>query len=99
VASFRRGVPGEFAGDGPGAPFVAGPGLRKVRRVARTLTGTRIRFWPDRQIFVADSQWSFDSITQRARQTAYLVPGLAIRVRDGRPPALALVRSSTTRAT
>ena len=32
------------------------------------------------------------SITQRARQTAYLVPGLAIRVRDDRPPALALVR-------
>ena len=24
VASFRRGVPGEFAGDGPDAPFVAG---------------------------------------------------------------------------
>jgi len=93
VASFRRGVPGEFAGDGPDAPFVAGPGLRKIRRVAKTLTGTRIRFWPDRQIFVADSQWSFDSITQRARQTAYLVPGLAIRVRDDRPPALALVRA------
>ena len=93
VASFRRGVPGEFAGEGPDAPFVAGPGLRKIRRVARTLTGTRIRFWPDRQIFVADSQWSFDSITQRARQTAYLVPGLAIRVRDDRPPALALVRA------
>src|SRR5439155_5605292 len=92
VASFRRGVPGEFAGDGPDAPFVAGPGLRKIRRVAKTLTGTRIRFWPDRQIFVADSQWSFESITQRARQTAYLVPGLAIRVRDDRPAALALVR-------
>ena len=33
-----------------------------------------------------DSRWSFDSLRQRARQTAYLVPGLEIRIRDERPP-------------
>src|SRR5262249_2637819 len=56
------------------------------RRVAKKVTGTRIRFWPDPQVFVRDSRWSFDALTQRARQTAYLVPGLTIRIRDGRPP-------------
>jgi DNA gyrase subunit B len=86
AASFRRGVPGEFAGPGPKASFTSRPGLRKVRRVAKKVTGTRIRFWPDPQVFVRDSRWSFDALTQRARQTAYLVPGLAIRIRDGRPP-------------
>jgi DNA gyrase subunit B len=86
AASFRRGVPGEFAGDGPKASFTARRGLRKVRRVAKKVTGTRIRFWPDPQVFVRDSRWSFDALRQRARQTAYLVPGLAIRVRDERPP-------------
>jgi DNA gyrase subunit B len=86
AAGFRRGVPGEFAGPGPKASFAARPGLRKVRRVAKKVTGTRIRFWPDPQVFVRDSRWSFDALRQRARQTAYLVPGLAIRIRDERPP-------------
>ncbi len=86
AASFRRGVPGEFSGPGPDAPFVPGSGLRRVRRVAKAKTGTRIRFWPDRQIFVRGTRLSFDALTQRARQTAYLVPGLTIRVQDDRPP-------------
>src|SRR5207247_9670915 len=46
AASFRRGVIGEFSGPDPDASFKPGQGLRKVRRVAKTLTGTRIRFWP-----------------------------------------------------
>jgi DNA gyrase subunit B len=87
TASFRRGVIGEFSGPQPDAPFVPGQGLRRVRRVAKTLTGTRIRFWPDGQVFVRDARWSFDALAQRARQTAYLVPGLTIRVRDERAAA------------
>ena len=87
VASFRRGVPGEFAAEGPQASFTRGGGLRKTRKVARKVTGTRIRFWPDRQVFTKDADWDFRALVQRARQTAYLVPGLAIRVRDDRPPA------------
>ena len=59
AASFRRGVPGEFAGPGPKAAFTSRKGLRKVRRVAKKVTGTRIRFWPDPQVFVRDSRWSF----------------------------------------
>ena len=84
AASFRRGVIGEFSGPDPDASFVPGQGLRRVRRVAKTLTGTRIRFWPDRQVFVRDARWSFDALAQRARQTPYLVPGLTLRVRDER---------------
>ncbi len=85
TASFRRGVPGEFAGPGPDAPFTARSGLRKVRSIARKATGTRIRFWPDPQLFVKDARWGFEALRERARQTAYLVPGLAITVRDERP--------------
>ena len=40
--SFRRGVPGQFAGDGPDAAFTPGSGLRKGRKVAKSATGTRI---------------------------------------------------------
>jgi DNA gyrase subunit B len=90
AASFRRGVTGEFTDQGepgPSASFTRRSGLRQLRRVARKVTGTRTRFWPDKQVFVRDAQFSFTAITERARQTAYLVPGLAIYVRDERPPA------------
>jgi DNA gyrase subunit B len=57
--SFQRGVPGEFAGDGPAAKFKAVSGLRKIGKVSKargaTATGTRIRFWPDKQIFLKDA--------------------------------------------
>src|SRR5499427_1927901 len=86
AASFRRGVPGEFAGPGPAAAFKQRKGLTKVRRVAKKVTGTRIRFWPDPQVFVRDAQWSLEALTQRARQTAYLVPGLTISIVDERGP-------------
>jgi DNA gyrase subunit B len=87
AASFRRGVPGEFSGPGPEDQFRRASGLRKVRRVAKTVTGTRIRFWPDQQVFVRGALWSFDALAQRARQTAYLVPGLTIRIADERTEA------------
>jgi DNA gyrase subunit B len=88
AVSFRRGVPGEFAGPGPQAPFTPQPGLRQVRRVAKRVTGTRIRFWPDRQIFLRDADIPFAALAERARQTAYLVPGLTVCVVDARDPGL-----------
>ena len=82
AASFRRGVTGEFAEPGrPDADFSRKAGLRQIARVAKTKTGTRIRFWPDRQVFLRDATFSYDGMVERARQTAYLVPGLAIAVR------------------
>jgi DNA gyrase subunit B len=87
AASFRRGVAGEFAGPGPTAKFTRKSGLRKVRRVAKKVTGTRTRFWPDPQVFVRDAEWNLEALHQRARQTAYLVPGLEIRVTDEREGA------------
>jgi DNA gyrase subunit B len=83
--SFRRGVPGEFARPGPEAAFTPGAGLRKGRKVGKSASGTTIRFWPDRQIFVPGATWSFTALAEEARQTAYLVPGLTIKVTDDRP--------------
>jgi DNA gyrase subunit B len=81
AASFRRGVTGQFGAPGPDADFVKRAGLRPLGRVAKRVTGTRIRFWPDRQVFLKDARFSFDALTERARQTAYLVPGLTISIR------------------
>jgi len=88
AASFRRGVTGEFAGPGPDAEFTRKAGLRTVGRVLKKTTGTRTRFWPDRQVFLRDARISFDVVAERARQTAYLVPGLTIAIREETPAIL-----------
>ncbi|MFC7885536.1 type IIA DNA topoisomerase subunit B [Streptomyces sp. NPDC057376] len=81
--SFRRGVPGAFTGAGPDAEFEARSGLRKTKKkMPKARSGTRVRYWADRQIFLKDAKLSLDNLHQRARQTAFLVPGLTIVVRD-----------------
>ncbi|MCL7381128.1 DNA topoisomerase IV subunit B [Streptomyces sp. 35G-GA-8] len=82
--SFRRGVPGMFTEQGPDSPFDPASGLRKGKRVPKGRTGTRVRYWADRQIFLKDAKLSLETLHQRARQTAFLVPGLTIVVRDER---------------
>jgi len=84
--SFQRGKPGHFDGDGPAAPFTPGGGLQAGKRVAKGVTGTRVRYWPDRQIFLRDAELSFPALVERARQTSFLVPGLTLRVADKRTP-------------
>ncbi|HYP46190.1 MAG TPA: DNA topoisomerase IV subunit B [Propionibacteriaceae bacterium] len=84
--SFCRGVPGTFAGHGPSAEFTPSGGLRKVGRVKREVTGTRVVYWPDRQIFLAEAELSLGDLEARARQTSFLVPGLALHVCDARRP-------------
>jgi DNA gyrase subunit B len=88
--SFRRGEPGIFDDNGtvdPDAeftPFVDRSELRRVGKVKRGVTGTRVRYWADRQIFLKDAAFAYDELVTRARQTSYLVPGLEIVLRDER---------------
>ena len=82
--SFRRGVPGNFDGEGPDAPFTPASGLRKLGRVPKNRTGTRVRYWSDEQIFLADAGLSLPQLHDRARQTSFLVPGLRLEVTDAR---------------
>ena len=89
--SFRRGVPGVFDGEGAKAGFEPRSGLDKSRRSTKKaesgVSGTRIRYWADRQIFLKDAQISIEELYSRARQTAFLVPGLTIEVHDERGEA------------
>ena len=88
--SFRRGEPGIFddsVGRSPSAPFtpfVDGSELRIVGKAPRGAHGTRIRYWADRQVFLAQATFSYDELAARARQTSFLVPGLRIALRDER---------------
>ena len=83
--SFRRGTPGEFDGEGFNADFVAGNELRKLGKVKKGVSGTRIRYWADPQVFIKGAAYSYEELVIRARQTSFLVPGLELVIRDERP--------------
>src|SRR5690606_28054431 len=91
--AFRRGEPGRFADPARGAspdsaftPFTDGSVLDATGKVAKARTGTRVRYWADRQIFSKSARFQLDELLARARQTAFLVPGLTLVVRDERNP-------------
>ncbi|MEU7652835.1 DNA topoisomerase IV subunit B [Micromonospora taraxaci] len=88
--SFRHGVPGIFDGDGPDAPFTAGPGLQVVGAVKRgQRTGTSIRWWHDARYFETGAALDVDAVRMKLRNTAFLVPGVTYLLRDltGETPA------------
>jgi len=87
--SFHRGEPGIF--DDPGGvktpqaaftPFVDRSELMTLGTVKKGVTGTRVRFWPDPQIFGKKSSFQREELIERARQTAFLVPKLTIELQD-----------------
>ena len=92
--SFRRGEPGSFS-DVAGAkgakdpehtftPYVSISELEVIGTVRRGVTGTRVRYWADRQIFLKDASFDLEGLVARARQTSFLVPGLTLVIRDER---------------
>ncbi|WP_435822794.1 DNA gyrase/topoisomerase IV subunit B [Micromonospora arborensis] len=81
--SFRHGVPGIFDGDGPDAPFTAGPGLQVVGAVKRgQRTGTSIRWWHDARYFETGAALDVEAVRTKLRNTAFLVPGVTYLLRD-----------------
>ena len=88
--SFRRGEPGIFddskgiGADSPFAPFENESKLREIGKVGKDVSGTRVRYWTDPQIFIKDARFELEDLLGRARQTAFLVSGLSLAVRDER---------------
>ncbi|TYB38785.1 type IIA DNA topoisomerase subunit B [Micromonospora sp. AP08] len=81
--SFRHGVPGIFDGDGADAPFTPGPGLQIVGAMKRgQRTGTSIRWWHDPRYFETGAALDIEAVRLKLRNTAFLVPGVAYRLRD-----------------
>ena len=77
--SFNDQEPGLFEG----RRFKAGHELRYSRRRSKA-TGTRVRFWPDTELFHPEARIDADVVRSRFRQTCFLVPGMRITVEDRR---------------
>ena len=74
--SFQRGIPGTFNGEGEDATFTKKSGPRSHGRVPKGETGTTIKFYPDRAVFMSDAVIDPKLVADRLQQTAFLVPGL-----------------------
>jgi len=86
--SFHRGEPGIFHDEAEASPtsrfeaFEKTSELRVAGKAKKGVTGTRVRFWPDPEIFGGKVFFGLEELTERSRQTAYLVPGLSINLDD-----------------
>lgn len=90
--SFQRGVPGVFddasgtpSPDSPFTEFTEATELRVIGKVKRGVTGTRVRYWADPQIFPKPAEYDAAALRARLRQTSFLVPGLTLTLADERP--------------
>jgi len=80
VLSFRQRVAGQFTG----SSFKAGHTLVKTKRISKNKTGTRVRFWPDFEIFDPAAVIDVEEVCQRVTQACFLVPGMKVTVTDKR---------------
>ena len=69
-----------------GRSFVEGSDLRTTRKRSKA-TGTKVRFWPDTDLFDAGARIDADEVRRRLRQTCFLVPGLRMTLQDRRADA------------
>ncbi|HEV8276523.1 MAG TPA: DNA topoisomerase (ATP-hydrolyzing) subunit B [Streptosporangiaceae bacterium] len=60
------------------------PATALARGEATTETGTTITFWPDEAIFES-TEWSFETLSRRLQEMAFLSRGLEITLTDLRP--------------
>ena len=78
---FNKRVAGQF----DGSKFKATHNLDKIKKISKTKTGSRIRFWPDNEVFDPDASIEWDDVRTRALRACFLVPGLKIKLVDKRP--------------
>jgi len=74
---YERGVPTVALTDRGEAPAADGV----VKR------GTRVRFWPDPEIFTETVEFEYEVLTKRLRELAFLNPGVTVQIHDERDEA------------
>jgi len=78
--AFNERVAGHFTG----SKFKASHELKKLKKLSKNKTGSRLRFWPDWDIFDPDATIEYDIVKDRVARACFLVPGLRIKLVDKR---------------
>jgi DNA gyrase subunit B len=80
LLGFKERIAGQFTG----STFKAGHRLEKIKKISKNKTGTRVRFWPDFDIFDPAAVIDVEEICSRLTQACFLVPGMKVTVIDKR---------------
>ncbi|MGH1502633.1 MAG: DNA gyrase/topoisomerase IV subunit B [Acidimicrobiales bacterium] len=78
---FSERAPGNYLKNGT---FKPGSKLAKVKQIPASRTGTRVRFWPDLEVFDAEAQIDYERVRDHVARVCFLVPGLAVKLHDRR---------------
>ncbi|MCB1258502.1 MAG: DNA topoisomerase IV subunit B, partial [Microthrixaceae bacterium] len=78
---FENQLPGNYDTKGN---FKPGSKLEVVRKIPAKRTGTRVRFWPDLDVFDPGLSIDYSLVRDHCAQVCFLVPGLKVRLIDKR---------------
>lgn len=88
---FKQGKPGKWAEDNnpnskftPSEKLTSSPDNRSAAEKKERPTGTTIRWWPDKTVFMPDAEFDYMYILSRAKQTAFLLKGYRLTIIDKR---------------
>ena len=79
--TFLERVPGRYDAKGV---FRPGSQLETVKKIPPKRTGTRVRFWPDLDVFDPGLAIEYELVRDHCAQVCFLVPGLKVRLADKR---------------
>lgn len=89
--NFKQGKPGIWSAENdptanfkPSEKLTSIPDPRPAAEQKARPTGTTIRWWPDKTVFMADAEFDFMYILARAKQTAFLLKGYRLTIIDKR---------------
>lgn len=82
--TWRLNFHDRVAGKKVNGKFKASHELVKVKKISSAKTGTRVRFWPEREIFDPEVEMPFEAACERLKLASYLVPRLKVRAEDKR---------------
>ena len=80
--AFQNGVAGKFTNNDRKKQFTQGHELEKVKSISPNKTGTRIRFWTNRDLFDPEAYYDLEGVCSRVKRACCLVPGLKATVID-----------------
>jgi DNA gyrase subunit B len=78
---FNERMPGNYLKSGQ---FKPGSKLAAIRKIPKNRTGTRVRYWPDLELFDDEARLEYSQIREHVARVCFLVPGLHIKLHDRR---------------
>ena len=73
--------PGNYLASGK---FKPSSKLAKIKKIPVKRTGTRVRFWPDLDVFDPEARIDYELVRDHVARVCFLVPGLHVKLHDRR---------------